>query len=112
MNLLYADDAVRCDEEAITVLHYFFPFGQCRRIPYAAIQHVGERPMGPVTGSWRIWGMDLFAPYWFNADIKRPLKSRCIVIDTGKWPRVAITPEHHETVLRILRDKIGRPAEA
>jgi hypothetical protein len=36
---------------------------------------------------------------------QRPSKTRCIVIDEGAWIKLAITPDDHDTVVRILREK-------
>jgi hypothetical protein len=40
-----------------------------------------------------------------SLDPNRPSKTRCIVIDEGGWIKLAITPDEHDTVVRILREK-------
>ncbi len=103
MAILYKDEYVTCDEDAIAIHQYYFPFGS-KRIPYTTIQHIEEEPMDLLMGGLRLWGMGL-APYWFHLDIQRPNKNRLIVVDFGEWIKAVITPANHDAVIQILRQK-------
>jgi hypothetical protein len=106
MSILYEDQYIICDDDAITINWYYFPIGS-KCLPYAAIRSVREETMGFWTGAGRIWGMGL-SPQWFHLDPKRPSKTRCIVIDEGARIESAITPADPDTVLRILQEKTSR----
>lgn len=103
MSILYEDEYLVCDDDAITIHWYYFPIGS-KRIPYSAIRSVQEGNMDFWTGGGRIWGMG-FSPEWFPLDPKRPSKTKYIVIDEGIWVKTVITPDAHEAVLRILLEK-------
>ena len=105
MATLYQDPCLTCDDEGLTIHRYYFPFSGDKHVPYAAIRQAWDRPMGPLTGQWRIWGMGL-SPYWFHLDANRPSKTRCIVLDVGAVIRPVLTPDNLEVVLAILRDKV------
>jgi hypothetical protein len=103
MSVLYEDNYIVCDDDAITIHWYYFPIGS-KRLSYIDIRSVQEENLGFWTGAGRIWGMGL-SPEWFHLDPNRPSKTRCIVIDEGSWVKSAITPDDHDRVLRILREK-------
>lgn len=103
MTILYEDQHVVCDSDALTLKRYYFPFGS-KRIPYAEIRRVDEEPMGWLTGKLRIWGMGPL-PVWFHLDLDRPGKDRCIVLDLGGLVKAAITPDDHAAVLALLRER-------
>lgn len=103
MSILYEDRYLVCDDEALTIKDYFFPKGS-KRIPYADIRKVSELTMTALTGQWRIWGMGL-SPYWYHYDALRPTKSRSICLDLGKIVKPILTPEHHDEVLLLLKEK-------
>lgn len=105
MATLYQDPYVTCDGDGLTIHRYYFPFAGDKRVPYAAIRHAADRPMGSLTGRWRIWGMGL-SPYWFHLDPNRPSKTRCIVLDVGTVVRPVLTPDNVDGVLAILRGKL------
>lgn len=110
MPILYEDKHVVCDDDALTIKRYHFPLGS-KRIPYADIRRVDDTPMGLLTGKLRIWGMGP-APVWFHLDMDRPGKARCILIDRGGFMKIALTPDDHETVLALLRERAGRSRDA
>ena len=101
MTILYEDEYIVCDDNAITIHWYYFPIGS-KRIPYNTIRSIQEESMEFWTGGGRIWGMGL-SPYWFHLDWKCPLKTKCIIIDDGNWIKSIITPNEHNTVMRILQ---------
>lgn len=104
MSVLYEDQYLVCDEDAITLHWYYFPVGS-KRIPYRNIRNVAEQSMNFWTGAGRIWGMGL-SPEWFPLDPQRPSKTRCIVItEADNWVKSVVTPSDHERVVQILREK-------
>jgi hypothetical protein len=50
--------------------------------------------------------MDL-APYWYNWDNNRFWKKKAIIINIDKRINPAITPDNHQEVMNILKDKIN-----
>ena len=104
MTILYEDQYIVCDDDGMAIHWYYFPIGS-KRIPYNTIRNVKEENMNFFSGAGRIWGMGL-TPEWFPLDEKRPWKTKCIIIDEGIWVKSVITPENHENVLQILREKI------
>ena len=107
MTTLYSDKRIVCDEDGITIRWYRFPFGD-KRIPYSAIHAVKQRELSRLE-RWRIWG-SLDLRNWFNLDLRRPKKTKAVVIDMGRWTRAVITPDDTDSVTRILQEKTGRPS--
>lgn len=105
MTILYQDNFIICDDDALTIDWYYFPFGS-KRIPYKSIKNFSEENIGLFTGQGRIWGMG-FSPHWFHLDPQRPTKTKCIILDDGEWIKSVITPDDCERVMQILRDKIA-----
>lgn len=106
MTILYEDPHVICDEDALTINLYYFPLGS-KRIPYSTIRSLKEETLGLFTGSGRLWGMGI-TPEWFHFDLQRPLKPKAIVIEEeGNWIKSVITPNDHDRVLQILREKLS-----
>ncbi|PKL74793.1 MAG: hypothetical protein CVV27_18690 [Candidatus Melainabacteria bacterium HGW-Melainabacteria-1] len=103
MSILYEDKYLVCDDDAITIKEYFFPFGS-KRILYNKIKKVSEQDLGVFSGRYRIWGMDL-SPYWYHLDFERPKKRRAIALDTGELIKPTLTPEQHDMVLAVLKEK-------
>ncbi len=106
MTVLYEDEYIVCDDDAITIHWYYFPIGS-KRIPYNSIHSVQEESVGFWNGAGRVWGMGL-SPEWFHLDWKRPSKTKSIIIDDGNWVKSIITPEEHDIVLQILQQKVHR----
>ncbi|WP_017306159.1 hypothetical protein [Spirulina subsalsa] len=102
MTILYEDEYIVCDDDAITIHYYYFPLGS-KRIPYREIRKVETEPMTWWAGGLRIWGGNL--AYWFHLDPKRPWKEKLIIIDEGDWTKPVITPEDHPRVWQILQEK-------
>lgn len=103
MSILYEDRYIICDDVAVTINDYFFPQGS-KRIPYAEIRKVSEKPLTLFKGKLRIWGMDL-EPFWYHYDLKRPTKSQGICLDIGELLKPVLTPEDHDAVLLLLKEK-------
>jgi hypothetical protein len=104
MPVIYQDNQIICDDEALTILHYYFPLGS-KRIPYTAIKKIEDYQMGLLTGKLRIWGTSL-PTYWFHFDLSRPLKTFAIIVDTGDIVKPVITPDNHDLVFDLLRDRV------
>jgi hypothetical protein len=105
MPILYEDKTLVCDDQALTIKNYYFPWGS-RRVGYSSIKGLKDQDMSALTGGWRIWGMGL-TPQWYHLDIGRPQKKRQMVLDLGEFIKVVITPDEHDTVLGILERKTG-----
>jgi hypothetical protein len=102
----YDDGKVACDEDGLLIRRYY-PWG-AKRVPYAVMKDVEELPL---TGSsavrrWRIWGSGDFV-HWWNLDPGRPGKKVALVVDVGRRVRPTITPDDPDTVVRILRERLG-----
>lgn len=107
MSALYEDGLLRCDEDGLTLRYYMFPFGWPKFLKWREIKSFEERPARFWNARLRIWGMNLPA-VWFPADLRRPVKRKWILLDTGKFMKIGITPENHEAVCAILADHVGR----
>lgn len=102
---VYEDKYVVLDEHAITIKTYYFPWGS-KRIPYDDIDQVREEELDFWSGKWRIWGTRK-PPQWFHLDWNRPGKPKCIILETNTgWSKPVLTPESHEKVLSLLREKV------
>lgn len=104
MSILYEDRYLVCDDDAVTIKEYFFPFGS-KRIAYAEIRKLEEQELTLLDGKLRFWGMG-FEPKWYHIDWQRHTKSKSMVLDIGEWIKPALTPEDHEVVLTVLKEKI------
>ncbi|BAQ61130.1 hypothetical protein GM3708_1536 [Geminocystis sp. NIES-3708] len=102
MTILYEDEYIICDDDALTILYYYFPFGD-KRIPYKNIAKIDQQEMTWLSGKTRIWGGSF--EYWLNLDIKRPWKDKLIIIDEGELTKPVITPDDPEQVYQILVNK-------
>jgi hypothetical protein len=110
MPIHYEDQHIVCDDDALTIKQYHFPFGS-KRIAYDDITRIDEAPLGWFTGKLRIWGMGP-APYWFHLDWARPSKSYGIVLDHGSWLKSVLTPDDHAAAIALLRHKAKKAASA
>lgn len=104
MTVLYEDQYIVCDDDALTINYYYFPIGS-KRIPYQKIRNIQQDQMTFWTGGLRIWGGSF--NYWFNLDPQRPQKNKLIIIDEGELTKPVITPDNHEIVWEILQNKVN-----
>lgn len=102
MTILYEDEYIICDDDALTIHCYYFPFGD-KRIPYKKIHRVYKQEMTWLSGKMRIWGGTF--NYWLNLDPQRPWKNQLIIIDEGEFTKPVITPDNSEQVYQILVSK-------
>ncbi len=103
--MLYDDGRIRCDDVGI-LIRWYYPWG-AKRISYASIRTVTDRPLTGWTGRWRLWGSgDLV--HWYHLDLQRPNKRVALEIDVGRRIRPMITPDDAPAVLTILTDHITR----
>ncbi len=95
--MTYDDGGVACTDDTLVIRRYYFPFGD-KRIPYSTIESVRRRPMGGLTGKWRIWGSgDLV--HWYNLDPDRPDKSIQFIIQLSRGHvQPVITPRDPDAV--------------
>lgn len=106
MAILYQDEKITCDEDGLTIKGYYFPLPTEKRVLYSDLEKIEYYPLTTHTGKYKYWGGTF--KYWLNLDWKRHQKSTGIVLrQTGKWNVPIITPEHPDTVLKILEEKTG-----
>ncbi len=103
MSVLYEDRYIVCDDDAITIKEYFFPMGS-KRIAYADIKGVTEDSLTLLDGKLRVWGIGL-KPKWYHLDWQRPSKTLEIVLDIGEPIKPVLTPEQHDLVMAVLKEK-------
>lgn len=104
MAILHEEAEIICYDDKIEIKHYYFPAGLSKVIFYKDIKSFHEDKLTLLNGKGRLWGMNL-SPYWFNWDIKRFSKTKMIAIHLGSTINPAITPDNHEKVLAILKEK-------
>jgi hypothetical protein len=102
MPVLYEDAHLVLDDTALTIHHYYLPFGE-KRIPYANIRQVRQVSLG--INRLRVWGTGLNPLQWLHLDWGRPGKSTGILLDLGKTIRPVLTPDNPEAVLQLLEER-------
>jgi len=105
-NFLYDDGVIACGADGLHIRNYYFPSMRTKHLSWAEIEGVSAKPLRILSGKFRLWGMGV-KPCWFNLDLKRPLKSQAIIIDTGSFLQAAITPRDPEKVFAIISQKVG-----
>ncbi|WP_036478314.1 hypothetical protein [Myxosarcina sp. GI1] len=113
MAILYEDESVICDDEAISIKGYYSPFGEDRKIPYSEIHNIKLQKLSFWSGLAQIWGKGSGTikgdranrTYWSTFDPKRIFGGKAIAIDEGSLVKPLITPEDPDEVYRILRAK-------
>ncbi len=105
MRVLYDDGRIVCDDTAVNIGWYYL-WGT-KRIPYASILRVTERPLGRFRGKWRLWGSGDFIHY-YNLDGSRPKKETALELDVGGRVRPMITPDDPQAVMRIIMERCER----
>jgi hypothetical protein len=113
--LSYTDRWIDCDETAIVVRAYYFPWGS-KRIPYDSIRSAVIVPIGPGSGKGRIWGT-ANPSLWASLDPQRASKHEALILDLGRRVKPFLTPSdidavalviHQRTGLRIVREERGQ----
>jgi hypothetical protein len=119
MSTIYQDPLIEITDQDIVFHHYYFPFGQDRRVPFADIASIGAesdetrpciaqvaiRPPSFFGGSWRIWGTGNFRT-WFPCDFGRPFRDRIFIASLrNSVRRIGFTVEDSQKVTSILRAK-------
>jgi hypothetical protein len=114
MNILYEDDRVICNDEALIIKDFYYPLeGENKKIPYSEIHNIEIRKINFWSGLSQIWGEASGTlqgdtgqkPYWSAFDFKRLFKNRAIAIDDGELVKSVITPEDVDRVFDILKYK-------
>ena len=105
MSTIYQDRLIEITDEDIVFHHYYFPFGQDRRIPLADIASIEAKKPSFFGGSWRIWGTGDFRT-WFPCDFGRPFRDRIFTVKLrNSRRRIGFTVKDSQTVTTILRAK-------
>ena len=102
----YRDRWIHCDDEAVVVRGYYFPWGGSKRIPYGAIRGIRRGDMGTWRGQWRIWGTSN-PRYWASWDPGRRHKEVGFVLDLGGRVSPFVTPEDPDRFEAVLRARTG-----
>jgi hypothetical protein len=104
-DLLYEDQFVTLDNQAMVFKNYYFPFLQSKRVPLADIARITTPKLGPLMGKWRIWGSSDFVT-WFPMDWKRPTRDKIFVAELrGRRSKIGFTVENSARLEKILREK-------
>lgn len=102
-----SDAVVTLDESGLTVRDYYLP-RRPRHVRYDEIVHAEVIDLGFWTGRHQLVGIGPFRPrLFFPWDRRRAGKSQAVVIDLGKWLRIAVTPEDPDRLLATLRERIS-----
>jgi hypothetical protein len=102
---LYSDRWISCDDQAITIRAYYFPWGT-KRIAYGKIRSAVVVPTTVLAGKARIWGT-ANPTLWASLDPRRPSKSRALILDIGSRIRPFLTPDDIDAVAQIIDRKTG-----
>jgi hypothetical protein len=102
---LYGDRWISCDDQAITIRAYYFPWGS-KRIPYGKIRSAVVVPIAARSGRARIWGT-ANPTLWASLDPRRPSKGRALILDIGSRIRPFLTPDDIDAVVQIIQGKAG-----
>ncbi|MGF1540875.1 MAG: hypothetical protein ACFCU5_10570 [Pleurocapsa sp.] len=114
MNILYEDDRVICNDEALIIKDFYYPLeGENKKILYSEIHNIEIRKINFWSGLSKIWGEASstlqgntgLKSYWSALDFKRLFKNRAIAIDDGQLVKSVITPEDVDQVFTILKQK-------
>jgi len=105
MNTLYNDKLIELTDEEIIFHHYYFPFGNDKRVALNQIESVQIRQPSILSGSWRLWGGH--PGIWFPKDYGRPGRNRIFIASLcNSSRRIGFTVEDSQTVADILQ-KLG-----
>ena len=105
---LYQDRWIACNDQALVIRCYYFPFCGVKVIPYCDVKGIEVYALSFLTGKGRIWGGTL--SHWLNLDWRRPWKKQGIILELGDSVAPVITPDDVPAVVRILEQKTGRRA--
>jgi hypothetical protein len=113
MNILYEDERVICNEEALIIKNFYYPLEDDKKIPYSEIHNIEIRKINFWSGLSQIWGEASGTlqgdtgqkSYWSAFDLKRLFKNRAIAIDDGQLVKSVITPDDVDRVFAILKHK-------
>lgn len=92
--VLYEDSCMRITDKDIEMKWYIFPLGTKKVIPLRKVKSFKVyQPR-----RWyemKSWGMGADFQVWWNCDMRRQFGDRhAIVLNTGEWPNVGMTPGH------------------
>jgi hypothetical protein len=102
---LYSDRWISCDDHAITIRAYYFPWGS-KRIAYGEIRSAVVVPTSAVSGKARMWGT-ANPTLWASLDPQRRSKDRALILDIGSRIRPFLTPDDVDAVAQIIQREAG-----
>ncbi|HEX4730296.1 MAG TPA: hypothetical protein VH299_03450 [Solirubrobacterales bacterium] len=105
----YTDPRIEASADALTIRHYYLPWGD-KRIPHGTIRSVRRIEVGALRGRRRIWGT-ANPRYWANLDPGRPGKKIGFVLDLGHSVRPFVTPDDPAAFEAALRAHSDAPIE-
>jgi hypothetical protein len=105
MSTLYRDKLIEITDHKVVFLHYYFPFGGARHVPFTQIAGIEARQPGLLNGSWRLWGTGNFRT-WYPRDNRRPSRDRIFVVSLrGCARRIGFTVEDSNKETDILKGR-------
>lgn len=98
--MTYHDRWIDCDEDAVRIRGYYFPWGT-KRIPYDRIRSVRRVDLSAARGRGRIWGT-ANPGYWAHLDPARPRKHTALILDTGGSVKPFLTPDDPDAAAEAI----------
>lgn len=106
----YEDPTVVVDDDGITIRNHLLP-GRSRRVLFADIVDVEVIELGFFSGRHQLVGIGPLRPRtFFHWDRSRAAKQQGIVLDVGRFLRLAVTPDDPTYVAQLLRSGIADTA--
>jgi hypothetical protein len=104
LSSLYHDHLVEITDTEMVFHHYYFPFGQAKRVPLDRIQSIEAKSPTLWNGKWRLWGGNF--GIWFPNDIQRFKRDLIFLAKVrDSKTRIGFTVEHSQEVVTILKSR-------
>jgi hypothetical protein len=103
--VLYQDDKMVITEKEISLKLYYFPIGTKRIVKLKKVKSFKVYQPRSFF-KMKSWGMGIDFDVWWHCDFQRKWGDRhAIVLDTGEWPSIGITPGsgNRENVAQVQR---------
>ncbi len=104
MSDVYHDAKIECNDGAVVIRGYYFPWGGAKTVPYSSIKDLKRVDLGLARGRARIWGT-ANPSLWANFDPGRLKKTTGFVIELGKRVQPFVTPDDPNEFERVVRQR-------